>query len=188
MVLLTTDAELALCEQARAGSPAERQQAFEQIFRALREQVFALCLHLTGSRAEAEDAVQECFLAVYRALGTFRGEARLATWVYRIAVRAALSVKARRRAQQHTPLDDALATPAPGDDPETQAATRQDMRRFLDALAHLPEEHRVVLSLFAVEGLDHAQIAEIVGVPPGTVWSRLHNARKRLGALMARTA
>jgi len=62
------------------------------------------------------------------------------------------------------------------------------MRRFLDALARLPEEHRVVLSLFAVEGLDHAQIAEIVGVPAGTVWSRLHNARKRLGALMAATA
>ena len=187
MVPLTSENELALCAQARTGSPAERQQAFEQIFRALREQVFALCLHLTGSRAEAEDALQECFLAVHRALGSFRGDARLATWVYRIAVRAALSVKARRRAQ-HTSIDEAIATPAPGDDPETQAAARQDMRRVLAALARLPEEHRLVLSLFAVDGLDHAQITEIVGVPPGTVWSRLHVARKRLGALMARTA
>jgi len=50
----------------------------------------------------------------------------------------------------------------------------------------LPEEHRVVLSLFAVEGLDQAQIADIVGVPPGTVWHLLHNARKHLGAMMER--
>jgi RNA polymerase sigma-70 factor (ECF subfamily) len=178
-------AELALCEQARSSSRAEREAAFERIFRELRAQVFALCLHLTGSRTEAEDAVQECFLSVYQAIGGFRGEARLATWVYRIAVRSALSVKARRRAN-HASLDEAASTPSPGDDPEAQAATRQDVRRFLDALARLPEEHRVVLSLFAVEGLDHAQIAEIVGVPPGTVWSRLHHARKRLGALMAR--
>lgn len=187
MALLDTQTELALCAQARTGSRAERDEAFEQIFRELRAQVFALCLHLTGGRAEAEDALQECFLSVYQAIGSFRGEARLATWVYRIAVRSALSVKARRRERGHAPIEAASGTPAPGDDPEAQAATRQDVGRFLDALARLPEEHRVVLSLFAVEGLDHAQIAEIVGVPPGTVWSRLHNARKRLGALMART-
>jgi RNA polymerase sigma-70 factor (ECF subfamily) len=185
VVLLDSQTELALCQKARAGSRAERAEAFEQIFRELRAQVFALCLHLTGSRAEAEDALQECFLSVYQAIGSFRGEARLATWVYRIAVRSALSVKARRRAN-HASLDEAARTPAPGEDPEAQAATREDVGRFLDALARLPEEHRVVLSLFAVEGLDHAQIAEIVGVPPGTVWSRLHHARKRLGALMAR--
>ena len=58
--------------------------------------------------------------------------------------------------------------------------------RVLDALVRLPEEHRVVLSLFAVEGLDQAQIADIVGVPPGTVWYRLHNARTCLGAMMDR--
>jgi RNA polymerase sigma-70 factor (ECF subfamily) len=186
VALLDLQTELALCARARTGSRAERDEAFEQIFRELRAQVFALCLHLTGGRAEAEDALQECFLAVHQAIGSFRGEARLATWVYRIAVRSALSVKARHRAN-HASLDEAASTPSPGDDPEAQAATRQDVGRFLDALARLPEEHRVVLSLFAVEGLDHAQIAEIVGVPPGTVWSRLHHARKRLGALMART-
>ena len=188
MALLDTQTELALCARARTGSRAERDEAFEQIFRELRAQVFALCLHLTGGRAEAEDALQECFLAVHQAIGSFRGEARLATWVYRIAVRSALSVKARRRAHGHAPLEEASSTPSPGDDPEAEAATRQDFRRFLDALARLPEEHRVVLSLFAIEGLGHAQIAEIVGVPAGTVWSRLHNARKRLGALMAATA
>ena len=188
MALLDTETELALCSRARTGSRAEREEAFEQIFRDLRAQVFALCLHLTGTRAEAEDALQECFLAVYQAIGSFRGESRLATWVYRIAVRSALSVKARSRDRAHAPLEEASSTPSPGDDPEARAATRQDMARFLAALARLPEEHRVVLSLFAVEGLDHAQIAEIVGVPAGTVWSRLHNARKRLGALMAASA
>jgi RNA polymerase sigma-70 factor (ECF subfamily) len=187
VVLSDTQTELALCHKARTGSHAERDEAFGQIFRDLRAQVFALCLHLTGGRAEAEDALQECFLSVYQAIGSFRGESRLATWVYRIAVRSALSVKARRR-KDHASLDEAESTPAPGADPEAQLATRQTVDRFLEALSRLPEEHRVVLSLFAVEGLDHAQIAEIVGVPPGTVWSRLHTARKKLGALMVRTA
>jgi RNA polymerase sigma-70 factor (ECF subfamily) len=184
VLALSHERERALCENARTGNAAQREAAFQEIFRALRGPVFALCLHLTGGRHEAEDAVQECFLSVYQALGAFRGDARLATWVYRIAVRAALSVKARRRT--HVPLDDATQVVAPGASPEAEATTKQELERLLKALAKLSEEHRLVLSLFAVDGLDHPQIAEILGVPPGTVWSRLHHARKRLGALLHR--
>ena len=180
---LTPEAELALCRKARSSRAAERDEAFGQLFHSLRAPVFALCLHLTGGRSEAEDALQECFLDVHRGLVGFRGDARLGTWVYRIAVRAALAVKARRR-RPAAMLEEAAHAPSPGDDPEARAATKQEFTRMLAALERLPEEHRVVLSLFAVEGLEHAQIAQILGVPPGTVWSRLHNARKRLGALM----
>jgi RNA polymerase sigma-70 factor (ECF subfamily) len=182
MLPLSPEAEDALCRGARSEVAREREEAFTELFRQMRGPVFALCLHLTGQHSEAEDAVQECFMAVHQALASFRGEARVSTWVYRIAVRAALSVKARRRRRwSHAPLDDAAHAVAPGGGPEQQAATREEFLRLDAALASLSEDHRLVLALFAIDGLSHAQVAEVMGVPPGTVWSRLHHARKRLG-------
>jgi RNA polymerase sigma-70 factor, ECF subfamily len=181
---LTAEAELALCERAKSTTASERTRAFAEIFGALRSQVFALCLHVTGSPSDAEDAVQECFMAVHAGLGGFRGDARLSTWVYRVAVRSALAVKARRR-PVHRPLEDAADAPSSETSPEDLAHARREAARLLAALGRLSEEHRIVLALFAIEGMGHAAIAEILGVPPGTVWSRLHLARKRLGALLA---
>lgn len=143
---------------------------------ALRAQVFALCLHLTRNRCEAEDAAQETLLAAHHGLAGFRGEARLSTWVYRIAIRMAQKRRARRRLEEE--LSESLADPAPG--PEHNAAAQQQVERLLAALDQLSIEQRAVIALFAVEGLRHAQIAEVLGIPQGTVWSRLHLARKRL--------
>jgi RNA polymerase sigma-70 factor, ECF subfamily len=178
---LDAAAEAAILAGAR-GRAGARAEAFDALFRALREPILALCLHLTGRRADAEDALQEAFLAVYRALPAFRGEARLSTWVWRIALRAALRVRARRR--DHVELDP--ETPAAGGGAAALEA-RDEARRLQRALASLPAEPRAVLSLFAVEGLAHREIAEILGVPEGTVWSRLHGARRQLAeALGAR--
>jgi len=78
------------------GARAARDEAFVQLFEALRAPVYSLCLNLTGRPADAEDAAQEVFVSVHHALPRFRGEARLSTWVYRIALRAALRVRARQ--------------------------------------------------------------------------------------------
>ena len=150
--------------------------ALDALYRAERERLFALCLHVTGNAADAEDALQEAFLDVHRGLRLFRGEARASTWVYRIALRAALRVKARRRPAG--PLDP--ETPGPGGAGALEA--RADARRVAEAMARLPAEHRAVLALFALEGLRHGEIADVLGVPEGTVWSRLHAARRRLAA------
>jgi RNA polymerase sigma-70 factor (ECF subfamily) len=175
---LDAAAEADLLARARAG--AGREAAFDTLFRALREPVLALCLHVAGNRGDAEDAVQEVFLAVHRALPRFRGEARLTTWIWRIAIRAALRAKARRRASE--PLDPEL----PGGGGEDAMASRDEARRLAAAMARLPAEHRTVLSLFTIEGLGHRAIADILGIPEGTVWSRLHVARKRLAAELGR--
>lgn len=151
---------------------------FEVVFDDLRGRVFALARHLTGSRAEAEDVVQETFLAVHQALGGFRGECALSTWVLRIAIHAAYRVRARRR--QHVALDAGVEVPDGAPRPDELAAAREDARRLTAALEGLSAEQRTVLSLFAVEGLAHDEIAEILGIPIGTVWSRLHGARKKL--------
>lgn len=160
---------------------SERGVAFREIFDALRSQVFGLCLHITRSRAEAEDALQETFLAVHQSIHQFRGDSKLATWVYRIAVRAALAARSKRRS--HASIDEAEHVPSAHASPEDAAHTQKEFERFRRAFDQLSTEHQVVLSLFAVEGLAHEEIAEILGVPAGTVWSRLHLARKRLGAL-----
>ena len=156
--------------------PAEgRAPSFEAVYRELAAPVGKLCLHVCGNRAAAEDAFQETFLAVHRALPAFRGEAKRSTWVYRIALRAALRVRSRRPPELELP---------PPERPEPVLEARDEVRRVLEAMQQLNAEQRAVLSLFAIEGLGHKEIAEVLGVPEGTVWSRLHLARKRLAAAL----
>ncbi len=172
---LSPDVEARILADAREGGTRQN-AAVADVFRAFREPVLGLCVHLTGRRADAEDVVQEVFLAVHRALPRFRGESRLSTWIYRIAIRASLEHRARRRAIE--PLDPDVPAPS-GED---AIVARDRARKLVLALDRLSVEHRTVLSLFAVDGLSHKEIAEILGVPEGTVWSRLANARKRLTA------
>ncbi len=174
--------EAAVLAGVRQGG-AERSAAFDAIYRKLRQPALALCLHLTGRRSDAEDALQETFLAVHRALPAFRGESGLSTWVFRIALRSALQARARR--PDHAELDPETAAPG-GDESALQA--RQEFRRVQAAFVTLPAEHRAVLALFALDGLGHAAIAGILGVPEGTVWSRLHVARARLRETLERSA
>jgi RNA polymerase sigma-70 factor (ECF subfamily) len=184
--LLAPAREAALLEGLRGSSAAGRQAAFQELFSAFHRPLLGLCHHLTADRAEAEDALQEVFLALHRALPGFRGEARLSTWVYRIALRTALHVRARRP-RNTTPLDAqsaAMEVPDTGVAPDQLASARQESARLARAMEKLSAEHRAVLSLFAVEGLSHAEVAEALGIPLGTVWSRLHLARKKLLAAL----
>lgn len=151
-----------------------------EIIAAHREAVFAICLHLTRNRGEAEDAAQDAFLAVHQGLAGFRGEAKLSTWIYRIAVRTAHRVRGRHPASE--PLLDVFPDHRPG--PEEHAEVREQTRAVMKAMESLPTEQRLVLALFAVEGLRHGEIAEVLGIPEGTVWSRLHQARRRLAVLL----
>ncbi len=170
---LSSEEEAAILAGVRAGGEARR-AATDGLCRSLREPLFALCLHLTGRRADAEDAVQEVLVAVHRGLPDFRGASRLTTWVYRIALRAAFQARARRRDPE--PLD----PETPGGGGEGEMASRDRARKVAAAMGRLPAEQRAVLSLFAVEGLSHREVADILGVPEGTVWSRLHAARRAL--------
>ena len=148
---------------------------FEDVFAAHRGQVFSLSFGLTGDRADAEDATQETFLAVLRALPGFRGECRISTWVYRIAIRSALRVRARRPRTESLEFE-------PAGESRDPALVSERARQVRKALARLTADHRAVLALFSLDGLSHREIAETLGIPEGTVWSRLHLARKKLAA------
>jgi len=166
-------AEAAVVERARTAGPS-RDDALVEIFRLYRVPVLTLCVHVVGDAAEAEDVVQQVFLSVHRALPLFRGESRLSTWIYRIALRAAIAARSKRRTFE--PLADHLRAPSA----EDELQLRDEARRVAAAMDRLSIDHRVVLSLFAIDGLSHREIAEVLGVPEGTVWSRLSAARRRL--------
>jgi RNA polymerase sigma-70 factor (ECF subfamily) len=175
---LTPAEEEALISRLRARTAPEREAAFSSLFKRLREPVLALCLQMAGSRGDAEDALQETFIAVHRLLPDFRGEARLTTWIYRIAVRVALRIKCRVRWTQ--PLGN---EPHPSSERlDDEVGARREANATLAAMARLPAQMRAVLVLFALDGMPHKEIADVLGVPEGTVWSRLHQARKRLVA------
>ncbi len=165
----------------RAATGSERSAAFQEIFQAHRDRVFGLCVRLCGQAALAEDATQETFLEVYKGLPLFRGDATLGTWIYRVALRTALRLRA------HTPRVAVASVEAPARstaDPESALSAREDVRAVQAALDGLPAEQRVVVALFSVDGLSHGEIAVILGVPEGTVWSRLHKGRKALVAAL----
>jgi RNA polymerase sigma-70 factor (ECF subfamily) len=180
------DQEIALNFARMRGQ--EREQAFTTLFARHRRRVYQLAHQLTGNSSLAEDTLQETFLQVYRDLPAFRGEAQLSTWIYRIAMRTAIRVRARQAAHRSSVQSEAFEESHLSEDvnPEQMLAARERVRRVRAAMDKLPIEQRAVLALFAVEGLGHAMIAEILGIPEGTVWSRLHQARKVLTSIDAR--
>jgi RNA polymerase sigma-70 factor (ECF subfamily) len=169
-----------------AAPDRSRDAAFGELFTEYRARVFALCFHLVGHAADAEDALQETFFAVHRGLPGFRGEAHLSTWIYRIALRVALRVKSRR--PKHEANDRGNPAAEPAVTPEDPVIARERRADLTAALGRLPAEQQTVLSLFAVEGIPQKEIAAILGIPEGTVWSRLSAARRRLAAELARKA
>ncbi len=134
---------------------------------------------LVGREDAALDVVQETWLVVARGVGALRDPLRLRGWLYGIVTRCAADWQ-RRRARDATEELDA----DPRDDDEVPSESIDDVRR---ALRRLPRERRALLSLRYVDELDLAEIAEALGVPVGTVGSRLHHARAELRALLERT-
>lgn len=128
---------------------------------------------------EADEVCQEIFLIVFRHLGSFRGEARLSTWIHRLATREALRYAKRRRLKQallHL-FARAERPSLPRDWSENEAARRQYLNQLL---ARLSPERRVALVLFEIEGRPVEEIAETCGCAVNTVWTRIHRARVEL--------
>jgi RNA polymerase sigma-70 factor, ECF subfamily len=128
---------------------------------------------------EADDICQEIFIIIYRHLGTFRGEARLTTWVHKLATRHALRYAKRRRLRRA--LVDMLARAQPPRLPQDWGENAAARRQYLNQLlSRLPPERRLALVLLEVEGRSAEEIAEQCGCSPGTVWTRVHRARNQL--------
>lgn len=151
--------------------------AFRILYERHKDRMLRLARRITGCGADAEDAVQDAFLAIFEKVKGFDGRASLRTWIYRIVVNASLQVRRRRR--EAAPMD----APPPVVPPEDMA--RAEAVRVLDrAVQDLPLRQRAVFSLHVVEGFSLGEAAAILEIAPGTARYHLHAARRRLQARM----
>ena len=149
-------------------------EEFEAIYRAHVDQVYGLCLRMTGQSALAEDCTQECFIAAWRALPTFAGRSRMSTWLHRIAVNTVLTLRRRRPG-------DALREAGVLDEAVLQVDGGAEASGTLDveaALARLPQGARDVLVLVGIYGHSHEESAAMLGIAAGTSKAQLHRARR----------
>ena len=176
-------AELRLVERCRQGELG----AFEELYKAHSGRLFSLAMRMLGNPADAEDMLQEIFLSAHRKLDSFRGEAALGTWLYRLAMNQILDhvrSRAARTGQLTDGLDDtSLLADGEGHRLADRAIDRIDLER---AIAELPEGCRAAFVLHDVEGLEHREVSDVLGIAEGTSKSQVHKARLRLRGLLRR--
>jgi RNA polymerase sigma-70 factor, ECF subfamily len=165
--------ETQLAEECKRGNL----RAFEILYQQHASRMKSLALRLLGSRADAEDAVQEAFLKVHKAVRGFEGQSSLATWVYRILLNCCYdTLRRRERLAESAPPTD---FPAPSKVPLKLALER--------ALGMINDRQRIVFLMFEVEGLKHSEIAAILEVPEGTCRSWLFEAKSQLKRILTET-
>jgi RNA polymerase sigma-70 factor (ECF subfamily) len=173
----------ALIDRCRRGDAA----AFEQLYHAHAGKLFSLTCRMVGHTPEAEDLLQDIFLVAHRKLDSFRGESALGTWLYRLASNLCLD-HLRSRAARTSQVTDSLDDEEPWipDASSRNLAERTVSKMDLDrAIAQLPAGCRAAFVLHDVEGLEHGEVAEVLGIAEGTSKSQVHKARMRLRALLA---
>ena len=172
-----------------AAAQRGNRSSLEELLRRHYDRVYAVCRRVTGDENDAADAAQEAMIAVVRGLARFDGRSSFSTWVYRIATNASLDELRRRRRRPLTTIEtNADQVPTELIDPD--AGVRIDStadRMALDrALADLPEDFRVAVVLRNVGDLDYTEIAEVLGIPAGTVKSRIARGRAALASALGR--
>jgi len=177
------ETDLALAARCREGDLG----AFEELYRTHAGRLYSLAFRMLGNPADAEDQLQEIFLSAHRKLESYRGDAALGTWLYRLAMNQILDYvrsRAARAGQMTDGLDDAsVLADASGHRLADRAIDRIDLER---ALAELPDGCRAAFVLHDVDGLEHKEIAQMLGIAEGTSKSQVHKARLRLRGLLGR--
>jgi RNA polymerase sigma-70 factor (ECF subfamily) len=167
--------------------------AFGVLVRRYQERLYHSVYRLVENAEDAQDVVQEAFLNAYQSLDGFKGDSLFFTWLYRIAVNTAISMKRKHRAlarmeargngeQPMEPLD-----PSAASRPEHALEQAEQQTRVREALARLSAEHRTVLVMKDMEGQKYETMAEVLQVPIGTIRSRLHRARLELRELLEKS-
>ncbi|HSS44249.1 MAG TPA: RNA polymerase sigma factor [Thermoanaerobaculia bacterium] len=167
--------EAELLEGCRRGDAS----AFERLFEAHGMRMKSVAANLLGNVSDAEDAVQESFLKVYRGAASFRGASRLSTWLYRVLLNTCYDLLRRRlRHPESAPEAGQAELRAAGDD--------HPLRLDLEAaVARLAPRRRMAFLLFEVEGFSHREVGEILGVPEGNSRVLLHEAKRELQRLLS---
>lgn len=179
------DADWLIVQKVQAGHVG----AFDQLVQKYRQQIFSVIYNMTSNREDASDLAQETFIKAFQAIGRFQGKSSFFTWIYRIAVNTTMTFlkkRNRRRFISYENIDEEASSleiverlTAPNRS-DKGVLLRELQEKLNDALQKLSPKHRAVVILHEIEGLDHAEIADITQTSLGTVRSRLHYAKQQL--------
>jgi RNA polymerase sigma-70 factor (ECF subfamily) len=161
---------------------------FESLYRLHRERIFAVAMRMLRNREDALDTTQEVFVRIHKALDGFDPSGRFLTWAYRITTNHCIDrIRRRKVRREQAVFEDSvgekrdLRTGRSGTSkPETKLEREEISRAVSDAVDQLGEAHRMVFTLYCYEGLSYGEIAAVMGIPVGTVMSRLFHARKKV--------
>jgi len=177
-----------LITECREGNTA----AFGELVSRYQDRLFNTVVRLCDNAEDARDVVQEAFLHAYQSLHSFKGDSLFFTWLYRIAVNTAISMKRKKRlVLRMPPTGEGGSTIEPLDPSETNRPGHamemaEEERKVHEALQKLSVEHRSVLVMKDMEGMKYEDMADVLGVPVGTIRSRLHRARLEMRDILLR--
>lgn len=197
--------DIDLIERIRKGGPADR-QAWGEMVRLYQDRIYSVCMKMLRDREAAADLTQETFVRLIQGIETYDGRSKLSTWLIRVAMNACLSYLRAQKLRKHASLDAGLppslirgmnvraseggsGATGPGREqtPGQGVELHEQRRRVAAALAGLEPDHRAILVLRDVQGLEYEQIAAVLEIAGGTVKSRLFRARMALREALERT-
>jgi RNA polymerase sigma factor (sigma-70 family) len=152
-----------------------------ELYKLYSKAMFNVSMRITNDYAESEDVLQEAFMSAFKNLHSYKSEASFGSWLKRIVINASVNAIRKRRSEL-VPLEDRMAGDIP--DEEFEDDTEWKVEKVRRAIQCLPDGYRVVLSLYLLEGFDHAEIGEILGISESTSKSQYSRARKKLLEIM----
>lgn len=181
------DPDRELVERARDGDT----RAFDALILKYGDKLYGLVYNMTSHKEDTHDLLQDIFARAYASLGKFRGHSTFYTWIYQIAVNLTLNFLKKRKRRSGLSLneldssiqnDPALVDTAHAANPELQSNLNELQKKLNEAMQTLSDAHRMVVTMFDIQGMPHGEIARMLKVSEGTVRSRLHYAHQQLQA------
>lgn len=182
---LEADADFAVVKRVQTGEVA----AFDQLILKYRERLFGVIYNLTSNREDAADLTQDSFLKAFQAINRFHGQSSFFTWLYKIAVNTTLTHLRKNRLRTFFSLEkiqeegggaQIIGHLTDKNGADRDAYLRELQEKLNEAMQKLSIKHRTVITLFEIDGLSHAEIAQVMDCSEGTVRSRLHYAKQFL--------
>ncbi len=179
------DSDWDIVQRVQTGDVA----AFDILMKKYRERVYSVVYHLTSNREDAADLTQDTFIKTFQSIARFQGQSSFFTWVYRIAVNSTLSHLRKNKLRQFFSFEkvaeegmssELIAALSADSQVGKEGFVKELQEKLNEALQKLSINHRTVITLFEIDGLSHAEIAEVMNCSVGTVRSRLHYAKQLL--------